>query len=189
MWWDQLSLLKNLYIFNWISNFKISSSGTGKQNTFHLCCTMGHRWNIKREYCTCVFIQTRHMRILSTSDPGGILNMHMSSLIVRALKFSALYKNSMFRCMDDIFCGVPIVPSFCSIQTLVVNPLRAKFFRGNINIYLHLMSLLHIEMTHVLKILPQVRAGPTYSTWSISWLLMSWWHKEPGHQQSWYWPS
>ena len=23
----------------------------------------------------------------------------------------------------------------------------------------------------------------------ISWLLMSWWHKEPGHQQAWYWPS
>ena len=39
-----------------------------------------------------------------------------------------------------------------------------KFFIGNINIYLHFMSLLHINMTHVLKILPQVRPGPTYST-------------------------
>ena len=44
-----------------------------------------------------------------------------------------------------------------------VNPLRAKFSRGNINIYLHSMSLFHIDMTHVLKILPQVRPGPTYS--------------------------
>ena len=44
------------------------------------------------------------------------------------------------------------------------NPLRAKFFRENINIYLHFMSLLHIDMTHVLKILPQVRPGLTYST-------------------------
>ena len=43
------------------------------------------------------------------------------------------------------------------------NPLRAKFSRGNINIYLHFMSLLHNDMTHVLKILPQVRPGPTYS--------------------------
>ena len=30
--------------------------------------------------------------------------------------------------------------------------------------YLHLMSFLRIGMTQVLKILPQVRKGPTYST-------------------------
>ena len=45
----------------------------------------------------------------------------------------------------------------------IVNPLRAKFFRGNINIYLHFVSFLHIDLTQVLKILPQVREGPTYS--------------------------
>ena len=45
-----------------------------------------------------------------------------------------------------------------------LNSLRAKFCRGNINIYLHFMSLLHIDMTQVLKILPQVTPGPTYST-------------------------
>ena len=45
-----------------------------------------------------------------------------------------------------------------------LNPLRAKFFRGNINIYLHLLSLLHIDMTQVVEILPQVRQEPTYST-------------------------
>ena len=44
------------------------------------------------------------------------------------------------------------------------NSLRDNFFRGNINICLHFMSLLHIGMTQVLKILPQVRPGPTYST-------------------------
>ena len=42
--------------------------------------------------------------------------------------------------------------------------LRAKFCKGNINIYLHFMSLLHIDMTKVFKILAQVRPGPTYST-------------------------
>ena len=73
--------------------------------------------------------------------------------------------------------------------TYNINSLHAKFCRGNINIHLHFMSLLHIDMTQVLKILPQVRPEPTYSTWSISWLLMSWWRKEPGHQQQWYWPS
>ena len=31
-----------------------------------------------------------------------------------------------------------------------LNPLRAKFFRGRINIYLHFMSLFHIDMTPVL---------------------------------------
>ena len=69
-----------------------------------------------------------------------------------------------------------------------LNPLRAKFFCGNINIYLHFMSLLHIDLAQVLKFLPQVRPGLIYSTWSISWLLMSWRRKEPGHQQPWYWP-
>ena len=43
------------------------------------------------------------------------------------------------------------------------NPLRAKLLRGIIYIYLYFMSLLHIDMTHILKILPQVRPGPTYS--------------------------
>ena len=45
-----------------------------------------------------------------------------------------------------------------------INPLRAKFCRGNINIHLHFMSLLHNDMTQVLQILPQERPGPTYST-------------------------
>ena len=53
---------------------------------------------------------------------------------------------------------------YSSFENNTLNPLHAKFFRGNINIYLHFMSLLHIDMTHVLKILPQVRPGPTYST-------------------------
>ena len=50
------------------------------------------------------------------------------------------------------------------IQWKYVYPLRAKFFRGNTNIYLHFMTLLHIDVKHVLKILPRVRPGPTYST-------------------------
>ena len=46
----------------------------------------------------------------------------------------------------------------------LLNSLRARFCRGDINIYLHFMSLPRIDMTEVLKILPQVRPGPTYST-------------------------
>ena len=35
-----------------------------------------------------------------------------------------------------------------------INPLRAKFFRGNINIYLHFVSFLHIDTTQVVEVLP-----------------------------------
>ena len=38
-----------------------------------------------------------------------------------------------------------------------INPLRAKFFRGNINIYLHFVSFLHIDTMQVVEILPQIR--------------------------------
>ena len=58
----------------------------------------------------------------------------------------------------------PETSSHAKLCDEFVNHLRAKLFRGNINIYLHFMLLLHIDMTHVLKILPQVRPGPTYST-------------------------
>ena len=51
-----------------------------------------------------------------------------------------------------------------SLGNIELNPLHAKFFRGNKNIHLQFMSLLHIDMTQLLKILPQVRPGPIYST-------------------------
>ena len=46
----------------------------------------------------------------------------------------------------------------------IINPLRAKFFSENIYIYLHVVSYLHIDMTHVVEILPQIRQEPTCST-------------------------
>ena len=52
-----------------------------------------------------------------------------------------------------------------------VNPLHAKFFRVNINIYLYFVSFLHTNKTQVAEIPPRVRQGPAYSTLSISWLL------------------
>ena len=51
-----------------------------------------------------------------------------------------------------------------TVITIVINPLRAKFFRGEHHIYLHFVSFLHIDTTQVVKILPQVRQEPTYST-------------------------
>ena len=35
------------------------------------------------------------------------------------------------------------------------NPVRAKVFRENINIYLHFVSYLHIDTTQVVEIFPQ----------------------------------
>ena len=45
-----------------------------------------------------------------------------------------------------------------------VNPLRAKFFRGNINIYLYFVSFPHIDTTRVFEIFPHIRQELTYST-------------------------
>ena len=38
-----------------------------------------------------------------------------------------------------------------------LNSLRAELFKRNINMYLHFVSFLHIDMTQVLKILLQIR--------------------------------
>ena len=53
---------------------------------------------------------------------------------------------------------------YCTSGNTTINPLRAIFFRENINIYLHFMSSLHTNKTHLAEIAPRVRQGPTYST-------------------------
>ena len=45
-----------------------------------------------------------------------------------------------------------------------LNPLCAKFFRVNINMYLHFMSFLRTNKTQVVEIPPRVRQGPAYTT-------------------------
>ena len=50
------------------------------------------------------------------------------------------------------------------MRKIHINPLRAKFFRENINIYLHFVLYLHIDTTQVVEILPQIRQEPTYFT-------------------------
>ena len=56
-----------------------------------------------------------------------------------------------------------------------------------IKVYIQFLSILHTDMTQVVEILSHLRQELVYSTWSISWALMSWRRKEPGHQQPWYW--
>ena len=50
-------------------------------------------------------------------------------------------------------------------HTLHLKPLRAKFFRGNKNIYLHLVPFLHTDMTQAVEILPLVRPELTCSAY------------------------
>ena len=45
----------------------------------------------------------------------------------------------------------------------MTNPLRAKFFRGNKNIYLHFMSFLHMDMAQAVAIILQVSQESAYS--------------------------
>ena len=49
------------------------------------------------------------------------------------------------------------------LNLLDINPLRAKFFRGNINICLHFLPFLHPNKTQVVEIPARVRQGPAYS--------------------------
>ena len=44
-------------------------------------------------------------------------------------------------------------------------------------------------MVMIVEILPDWRQTFIYSTSSVPWLIMTWRHKKPGHQQQWYWPS
>ena len=53
---------------------------------------------------------------------------------------------------------------FVPLLLCSLNPLRAKFLRDNINIYLHFMSFLHTNKTQVVDIPPRVRQAPAYST-------------------------
>ena len=99
----------------------------------------------------------------TTSELSTILLPTKVRLILEVLRYlSSLYKLNLFEENPDIHLH--------GVSLLKINSLRAKVCRGNINIHLHFMSLPHIDMSQVLKILPQVRQGPTHST-SISWLM------------------
>ena len=61
---------------------------------------------------------------------------------------------------------LPSVRSCCihlrAISQEKLNPIHAKFFRVNINMYLHFMSFLRTDKTQVVEIPPRVRQGPVY---------------------------
>ena len=74
---------------------------------------------------------------------------------------------------------------------VLINPLNAKLFWVNLKIYLPFVTFLDtcIEIAQVVEIIPNGRWVPIHQVGILSmpWLLMVWLHKEPGHQQQWYW--
>ena len=54
-----------------------------------------------------------------------------------------------------------------------------EFISGNIKIYFHFQSFLNTSISQVLKFLAHGRQGADYPVVWISWLLMTWWCKEP----------
>ena len=61
-------------------------------------------------------------------------------------------------------CWNTIKTSYDNNNYAHVNPLCTKFFRGNMNTYLHFVSFLHIDTAKVVEILSHIRQEPTYST-------------------------
>ena len=64
----------------------------------------------------------------------------------------------------DFFSKIVQRNQRCLTSWMYFNPLRAKFFRVNINIYLYFVSFLHTNKTQVVEIPPRVRQGPAYSS-------------------------
>ena len=93
---------------------------------------------------------------------------------IRVTRWSNSRSRSSRSCSVRVSCNC-LLSSACSLQSSInslapgrcslnLNPLHATFFRRNKNIHLHFMSLLHIDMTQVVGILPQVRLWLTYYT-------------------------
>ena len=91
--------------------------------------------------------------------------------VISSVFISAREKiSSKWYCLFKVWQLSPIAKieqstaKLCVYLRDLLNPLRAKFFRGNIYIYLHFVSFLHIDTTQVVEILSQIRQEPTYST-------------------------
>ena len=133
--------------------------------TFHIIGSLwgkstGYRW---------IPLQTVKMRrfdVILARSLISLLNKHSSSnwcetprrscdvdvAILQDLpqfSYSSLYHVNICMGMTFSYDVFTMQGSFCSWISMYVsyNHLRAKFVRGNKNVYLHFMSFLHIDMT------------------------------------------
>ena len=66
--------------------------------------------------------------------------------------------------MSDLDVFYISAPIFLSKLVSSLHAKFAKFFRENINMYLHYMSFLHTDMQKIIEILPHIRPGLIYFT-------------------------
>ena len=95
----------------------------------------------------------------------GPLGTNFSKILIAILTF-------LFRKMSLKESSAKWRPFSHSLNVLTLYMLN--FSEETKNIYLHFISFLHIDMTQVVEILPQVGQERTYSTQLISWVPMSW---------------
>ena len=164
-WWHGAHFTAGHIQLSWIQR----TVGANEQQSIVIICMV-----------QCHFKRNQYSEIMTKCLSDLMLSMYSSfDIDLRKLsRFPSGYQ-VWSGSNPDFALGRTLASFRCEITslrqcTIRINSLR----RGNINIYLHFMSLLQIDMTQVLKILPRVRAGVTYSTYSISCLLMSLWRKK-----------
>ena len=74
-----------------------------------------------------------------------------------------------------------------SDRTIISQGCTCRIYLGKIILYLDFLSFLDTNIKQVVEIFSYGRQGPIYPEYSIAWQLMTWWSKEPGHQQPCYW--
>ena len=121
--------------------------------------------------CKCPQSHNKHSASLSVSNCNTLFaelckqNIDMALYLIGFLdiKISQVVESSLSRRQLQWVISIVNIKSVNSLKKYqhsiseMLNPLRAKFFRVNIDMSLHFMSFLHIDMTQVLKILPQIR--------------------------------
>ena len=114
-----------------------------------------------------IFLQSQVKLI----DWGWVMHISVSKLtfigsdyLIQCWNIVNSNPRNKFQWNSHIFIQENAFENVCKMAAILpqpqcVNPLRAKFFRGNINIYLYFMSLLHIDLTQILKTLPRIRVS------------------------------
>ena len=124
-----------------------------------ICCPKQNLWYDVLRRKLCVFL------LQITFSNGSVKGISVKSIICLSVHALNWYHCDyvIWRYETHIFFARPSWQINLWDQPQLY-PLRAKCFRGSINIYLHFVSNLHIDTTQVVEIRPQIRQEPTYST-------------------------
>ena len=79
--------------------------------------------------------------------------------------------------------------NFMVMLDVKINPLCSEYFsfKRHRFIVLYFISFCDTETSKFVEICSHEKQKHCHFTWSISWLLMTWWRQAPRHQQQWYW--